>query len=94
MFVMESKSAKRWLVSGRVQGVGFRDFVYRKAKTLGLTGWVRNASDGRVEVYATGPIGKLSELAAALHAGPPLSDVVSVEEKEDTIQNFSGFSVR
>lgn len=91
---MDRRAAKRWLVEGRVQGVGFRYFVREKAAKLGLTGWVRNLGDGRVEVYAAGKPDKLSDLAAALHAGPPLSAVRSVEENEEAVQNTSGFIVR
>lgn len=92
--VMGRKAARRWLVDGRVQGVGFRYFVRDRASRLGLCGWVRNLGDGRVEVYAAGPEKKLSELAAALHAGPPLSDVRSVEELEAEVQTISSFIVR
>jgi acylphosphatase len=90
---MRSKQAKRWFVSGRVQGVGFRYFVQNRAQELGLSGWARNTADGRVEVYATGTPEKLSDLAAALHAGPPLSDVRRVEEREDHLEKMSGFRI-
>jgi acylphosphatase len=91
---MKHSAAKRWLVSGRVQGVGFRYFVQAKATELGLDGWTRNLDSGHVEVYATGPAEKLSDLAAALHLGPRMAEVRSVEEKEDVVQRHSGFSVR
>jgi acylphosphatase len=86
--------ARRWLVSGRVQGVGFRYFAQRRADELGLNGWARNLDDGRVEVYATGPAERLSDLAAALHMGPRMAEVRGVEEMEDTVQKIAGFSVR
>jgi acylphosphatase len=91
---MNSKRAKRWFVSGRVQGVGFRYFVQNRASALGLSGWARNLDDGRVEVYAVGEPDRLSDLAAALHAGPPFSDVRSVEERDDHIEKLSGFQIR
>jgi len=91
---MKHSAAKRWLVSGRVQGVGFRYFAQAKAAQLGLTGWARNLDDGRVEVYANGPADKLSDLAAALHIGPRMADVRSVEESEDVVQRMAGFSIR
>ncbi|MGH9584382.1 MAG: acylphosphatase [Bryobacteraceae bacterium] len=91
---MDRRGAKRWFVDGRVQGVGFRYFVQEKAAKLGLTGWVRNLGDGRVEVYAAGPRDKLSDLAAALHAGPPLAHVRRVEESQEAVQKISGFIVR
>jgi acylphosphatase len=91
---MERKAAKRWFISGMVQGVGFRYFVQHQANALGLSGWVRNLDDGRVEVYATGPASRLSDLAAALYKGPRMSDVRGVEEYEEAVQNLSGFAVR
>jgi len=91
---MKQNAAKRWLVSGRVQGVGFRYFVQAKATELGVAGWTRNLDDGRVEVYATGHAHKLSDLAAALHIGPRMADVHSVEELEEAILELAGFSIR
>ena len=85
--------ARRWLIRGRVQGVGFRYFAQRAASELGLTGYVRNLDDGRVEVYATGPPDKLSDLAAALRSGPRFSDVRGVEEQEAVIERYSGFQI-
>lgn len=86
--------ARRWFVAGRVQGVGFRYFVQEKATALGLRGFVRNLEDGRVEVYATGPEGKLSDLAAALHVGPHMADVRTVDEQEEAVNQFPRFFVR
>jgi acylphosphatase len=88
---MAAKQAKRWFVTGRVQGVGFRYFVEKQASTLGVSGWARNLDDGRVEVYAVGSPESLSNLAAALHAGPPMSDVRSVEQIEEAVERVSGF---
>lgn len=93
MFDMSRKAAKRWLVRGIVQGVGFRYFVQHKAATLGVSGWARNLDDGRVEVYAIGSPEQLSDLAAALHLGPRMAQVRSVEEHDDTVQTVSGFAV-
>jgi acylphosphatase len=91
---MKRNAARRWLVSGRVQGVGFRYFVQTKATELAVEGWTRNLDDGRVEVYAVGAVEKLIDLAAALHIGPRMAEVRSVEEMEDVLQSVSGFSVR
>ncbi|MBV8073454.1 MAG: acylphosphatase [Acidobacteriaceae bacterium] len=91
---MSGKAAKRWLISGIVQGVGFRYFVQDKAASLDLVGWTRNLSDGRVEVYAVGPASRLSDLAAALHIGPRAAHVRTVEERDENVQNLSGFSIR
>lgn len=86
--------ARRWFIAGRVQGVGFRYFVQEKATALKLHGFVRNLEDGRVEVYATGPQEKLSDLAAALHIGPRMSDVRTVDEQEEVVKEFPRFFVR
>lgn len=60
----------RLLVSGRVQGVGFREFTRRTASVLGVGGWVRNLSDGRVEVVADGEQPALDALVSAVRSGP------------------------
>lgn len=88
------KVAKRWFVSGIVQGVGFRFFVQNKAKALGLSGWVRNLDDGRVEAYAAGAPKKLNELAAALYLGPRLAQVRHIEEQDAAVEKYSDFFVR
>jgi acylphosphatase len=62
--------AVRVVVTGRVQGVGFRAFVQRRADELGLTGWVRNRSDGSVEAEAAGHEAELLRFVEALRAGP------------------------
>jgi acylphosphatase len=91
---MKQQAAKRWFVSGTVQGVGFRFFVQQKATMLGVSGWARNLDDGRVEVYGIGTKEQLSDLAAALHVGPQLSQVRGVSETEDVPQKISSFSMR
>jgi acylphosphatase len=91
---MNRKTAKRWLITGAVQGVGFRFFVQHKATALGLAGWTRNLDDGRVEVYAIGDAAKLSDLAATLHIGPRMAQVRSVEERDEAMSDLSGFSIR
>jgi acylphosphatase len=69
---------RRYIVSGRVQGVGFRYFVQRKATEVGLAGWVRNRPDGTVEAEAGGTPEQLEALERALQSGPPLSRVQHV----------------
>ena len=88
------QAAKRWLIGGRVQGVGFRFFVQHKATAFGVTGWARNLDDGRVEVYAVGSPERLSELAAALHEGPRMAEVRSIEDRDEPVQRVSGFRIR
>lgn len=89
-----AKVAKRWFVVGIVQGVGFRYFVQNKAASLGVTGWARNLDDGRVEVYASGNEKQLSDLRAALHLGPRMAQVRSVEEQNAEPEESSGFRIR
>jgi acylphosphatase len=76
--------ARRYFVSGRVQGVGFRNYVEHVASKLGLGGYVRNRHDGKVEVFAIGSPGQLDHLRSALEKGPMLSDVTEVREEHDT----------
>ena len=91
---MDRAKAKRWIVRGTVQGVGFRYFVQREATSLGLKGWVRNLDSGEVEVYASGSEKELKQLAAALHRGPAMAAVRGIDEREEVVQNLAGFSVR
>ena len=74
--------ARRFLVRGRVQGVGFRWFVEREAHTLGVAGWVRNNSDSSVEILAMGSREQLSALRSRLQQGPRAARVDAVEESE------------
>ena len=75
-------AAKRFLVHGRVQGVGFRWFVGRKAEALHLRGFARNLHDGSLEVVAAGPESALHELALALARGPSAARVERVDASE------------
>lgn len=65
---------------GRVQGVGYRRFVERTAQSLGLSGWVRNADDGSVELEAEGELTAINALRDALRRGPPAARVQSLDE--------------
>ncbi|HXZ42861.1 MAG TPA: acylphosphatase [Terriglobales bacterium] len=78
----QSAEARRFLVRGRVQGVGFRWFVEREAHILGVAGWVRNNSDSSVEVFAVGTREQLSGLRSRLREGPRAARVDDVEELE------------
>jgi acylphosphatase len=85
----------RMIVRGRVQGVGFRAFVAREARQLGLGGFTRNLPDGSVEVVAGGQPLRLDLLAERLQAGPPLSRVDAVERFElDPAPSPGTFEVR
>ncbi len=82
------------LVSGRVQGVFFRDHTRRWAVSLGLTGWVRNLEDGRVEVMAEGDKKSLEDLIARLRLGPPAAAVGNAEVTwEDFRGEFDSFRI-
>ena len=89
----KANDARRWFVRGRVQGVGFRYFAQRAAVEQGLTGYAKNLDDGRVEVYAVGPVAKLEKLGAALHIGPRWGEVRGVEEQEAAVQEYGSFRI-
>lgn len=85
-------------VSGRVQGVGFRYFVYRTAKRLGVSGWVKNLPNGSVELQATASQPIMDQLLVAISAGPPSSHVARVEKtygqkKEPLAEMGEGFRI-
>jgi len=90
----DPKSARRWLIRGRVQGVGYRYFAQHAATSLNLTGYVCNLDDGRVEVYAAGSIEALNEFAGMLHRGPRFGDVRGVDEQEAEVQQHGSFHIR
>ena len=71
--------ALRYIIRGRVQGVGFRWFVEREANSLGLTGWVRNNEDNSVEVLAMGSVEQLAALRRQLERGPRAARVDEVK---------------
>jgi len=79
--VTETKQTKRYLISGVVQGVGFRLFTQHAAQKLRITGYVRNRFDGRVEVLATGTPEQLTEFRDILEKGPRFSSVTQVQEE-------------
>ena len=86
--------AKRYVVRGRVQGVGFRWFVVREAHMLGIAGWVRNNHDGSVEVLAQGTRDQLSGLHGRLREGPRAARVDAVEVSDATpAQGLSSFRI-
>jgi acylphosphatase len=81
---------KRCLVGGRVQGVFYRASAQQRAHELGVRGYARNLDDGRVEVYAAGPVEALNEFAGMLHRGPRFSDVRGVDEQEAEVRSARG----
>lgn len=87
--------ARRFLVRGRVQGVGFRWFVEREAAILQIAGWVRNNHDGSVEVLAQGTRDQLAGLHARLREGPRAARIDGVEVSEaEPVAGLSSFQIR
>jgi acylphosphatase len=87
-------AARRFIVRGRVQGVGFRWFVEREAHMLGIAGWVRNNHDGSVEVLAQGTRDQLSGLHSRLREGPRAARVDAVEVAEaDAVAGLISFRI-
>lgn len=78
-------TAKKFLVSGRVQGVGFRWFVEEWANRLGLRGYVRNLHEGCVEAYAIGDADTLEIFKGHLQEGPRSAQVTGIEESEESV---------
>jgi acylphosphatase len=93
--VRDEPTARRYYVSGIVQGVGFRYFAQRMAARLGISGYTRNLNDGRVEVFAIGRPESLAALRAALEQGPQSAHVSRVlEEGAEIDSRFGkGFSI-
>lgn len=81
-------------ISGRVQGVGFRDWAQLRASELGLSGWVRNLAGGEVEALFTGPSGTIDTMLSACRRGPQLARVDAVQVIETTETASGPFSVR
>lgn len=86
--------SRLFLISGRVQGVGFRYFVQDHAERLGLKGYAKNLPDGRVEVLVIGTAKEIDTLRGYLHQGPIGSMVRGVEETEASARQTSGFFIR
>ncbi len=86
--------AKRFVVHGRVQGVGFRYFVVRQARVLGLIGWVRNLPNGTVELVAAGSNYTIDELETLLREGPVYSRVDRVDSSFEVFPEGGSFETR
>lgn len=91
---MGAQAARRYLISGMVQGVGYRAFAERSARRMGVTGWAKNLDDGRVEVHANGTAGQLDDFEAQLRQGPRWAQVHAVEVSEATVSREAGFHIR
>ena len=87
--------ARKFYISGRVQGVGYRYFAQRVARDLGVRGWARNLEDGRVEVLGLGTLHQLDELEGELRVGPPHAEVRGVTvEDAGAPARLTGFFIR
>lgn len=85
---------KHVFVSGKVQGVTFRASTRKKARELGVGGWVRNLPDGRVEAVFEGKDEDVEELIKWCHSGPSLADVEDVEVKEEEPVGLNSFRIK
>lgn len=88
------KACRRFLVSGRVQGVAYRAWTRMQADALGLTGWAMNRDDGRVEVLACGEVAAIARLHQLLLDGPPAARVTTVDEIPADTPVPAGFAIR
>ena len=89
-----SERAVRAIVRGRVQGVGFRDATVRRARQVGVLGWVRNAEDGTVQVHAEGPEEAVRQALEFLEQGPPGAAVEEVTVEEAKVEGHEQFAIR
>ncbi|WP_332810474.1 acylphosphatase [Sphingomonas sp.] len=87
-------TAKRLIVSGRVQGVFYRQWTVNEARALGLAGWVRNLRSGEVELLASGPEEAVRELIRRCREGPPAAVVEAVRVEDAEIETGAGFEAR
>lgn len=88
------KKAMHCYISGRVQGVCFRMATREQASLFGISGWVRNLPDGRVEVMACGEEERLQQLKDWLRQGPELAKVLDLECEEVEYEEHEGFGIR
>ncbi|MCC7384847.1 MAG: acylphosphatase [Deltaproteobacteria bacterium] len=86
------KAAVHLLISGYVQGVGYRAWTVRTARELALHGWVRNLDDGRVEVWAEGSDDALEALVNRCHSGPRSAEVERVERRTVGARGYPSFA--
>ena len=86
--------ARRVVVSGSVQGVFFRDGARREAQRRGVTGWVRNLPDGRVEAWFEGPPDAVAELVQWCHHGPRHATVTNTQTSDAKPEGYDRFRIR
>lgn len=88
-----SANATRFLIEGKVQGVGYRDWCRREAEARGLSGYARNLADGRVEAVFIGPDAVVDDMLAACRKGPPLAVVTAVGLDVIEAPDIDGFVI-
>lgn len=86
--------AQQFFISGKVQGVYFRQSAVDEATRLGLNGFAKNLSDGRVEIIASGETAALTEFVEWLQQGPPMAEVDQIEQRVIDVVLPEGFTVR
>jgi acylphosphatase len=93
---MDATSTKKYLIGGRVQGVGYRNFAQKAARALRLRGWARNLDDGRVEVVAAGGKRQLERFEGELRLGPTFAQVRQFEVEDHVAEDvrIEGFHIR
>ena len=84
-------NAKRLIISGRVQGVGFREWMVEMAGSLGVSGWVRNRVDGSVEALIAGDVASVEEMSRLCRRGPRMAEVTSIDEEMADPPEYPGF---
>lgn len=91
---MTDKMCKHYFITGKVQGVWFRDSTRKEAIKLGVTGWVRNLDDGRVEAMVCGSEQQLQALHAWLQHSPELAKVRDLSVADKPCEEFADFTIR
>ncbi len=86
--------ARHLVVHGKVQGVFYRDWTVATARSLGISGWVRNLADGTVEAHLEGEAGAVRDMIGKMHEGPPRAEPTRIKETEVRAGGADGFSRR
>jgi acylphosphatase len=89
-----SRLARHVRIAGRVQGVFFRAWTRDQARELGVSGWVRNASDGSVEAHLEGALDSVEQMIERMRSGPPSARVEDLKISEALVKDLGSFEVR
>ena len=89
-----SRLARHVRITGRVQGVFFRSWTRDQARELGVSGWVRNASDGSVEAHLEGALDSVEQMIERMRSGPPSARVEDLKISEALVKDLGSFEVR